>query len=407
LDGAGTVFAIGCWLVGAAGTGIADAPGVTTVVLTGPDTFGLLALPVFMLSAPGGTLLAGSGALDAAFGDGGDWLAPLWANAGAAARRSTKAGTIFSMDNLHGIWLPASNVGCAVWFDPHRHGCHLASVAARPGTGGPKMTNRLRLVAVILCCCLAAGAGARAASSACSEHFAGGQAPDLLNPRLAPGSRALCFRAFAVLHSAATRTALYSAEHLTDARIASARGLPRDSEFHAESALPAEERAELSDYARSGFDRGHMAPSGDMPDAESQQESFSLANMVPQAPKLNRGIWEGIESAVRKLAEREGDIYVVTGPIYQGADLQQVGNVLVPSHVFKAVLNPQRRLAAAYVAKNVDSAPWAAVSMRQLADLTGMDVFPILPDRAKSTMLRLPAPTPHGYQPRRNRGNMP
>ena len=267
------------------------------------------------------------------------------------------------------------------------------------------MQHRLRLVAVVLCC-WSWGAGAQAASSNCPEHFAGGQAPDLLNPRLAQGSRPLCFRAFAVLHSAATRTPLYSAEHLTDARVASARGLPRDSEFHAEPALPDRERAELPDYARSGFDRGHMAPSGDMPDAESQQESFSLANMVPQAPKLNRGIWEGIESAVRKLAEREGDIYIVTGPIYQGTNLQQVGNVLVPTHVFKAVLNPQRQLAAAYVAKNVDSSPWAAVSMRQLADLTGMDVFPLLPDRAKASVLRLPTPTPHGYQSRRNRGVM-
>ena len=270
---------------------------------------------------------------------------------------------------------------------------------------------RFLLLAIVLCAPVLGivwgGAAARAAGSACPEHFAGGQAPDLLNPRLAQGSRALCFRAFAVLHSAATRTALYAAEHLTESRIANARGIPRDSEFHPEPLLPPDERAELSDYARSGFDRGHMAPSGDMPDTESQQESFSLANMVPQAPKLNRGIWEGIESAVRKLAEREGDLYVVTGPIYRGAELQQVGNVLVPSHTFKAVLNPRRMLAAAYVAKNVDDAPWAAITMRQLADLTGMDVFPLLPDRAKSTLLRLPTPTPHGYQSRRNRGASP
>lgn len=233
---------------------------------------------------------------------------------------------------------------------------------------------------------------ALAAATACPEHFADGQAPDLLNPKLTQGARALCYRAFALLHSAATRTALYSAEHLTAARIAAARGLPRDSEFHAEPALPPEERAELQDYARSGYDRGHLAPSGDMPDAEAQQESFSLANMVPQAPKLNRGVWEGIESAVRRLTERRGDLYVVTGPVFQGAALGSVGDVIVPSHVFKAVLDPGRGQAAAYVARNVDAAPWAIITAAQLSDLTGFDVFPSLPARAKTVPMRLPRP---------------
>ena len=34
-----------------------------------------------------------------------------------------------------------------------------------------------------------------------------------------------------------------------------------------------------------------MTPSGDMPDGDAQADSFSLANMVPQTPELNRGVW--------------------------------------------------------------------------------------------------------------------
>lgn len=238
---------------------------------------------------------------------------------------------------------------------------------------------------------------AHAAPTQCPEHFAAGQAPNLLNPRLATGTRALCFQAFAVLHSALTRTPLYSAEHLTADRIDAARGMARTGEFHAETALPPDGRADLADYARSGFDRGHMSPSGDMPDMAAQQESFSLANMVPQAPRLNRGLWEGIESAVRTLAERRGELYVVTGPIFKGDQLATVGHIVVPTYVFKAVLDPRSRRAAAYVTENTDDATWTPVSMAQLADLTGIDVFPALPPRARNVMLRLPTPTPHGY----------
>jgi endonuclease G len=256
---------------------------------------------------------------------------------------------------------------------------------------------KARCITVWVAALLFQGCAAHAAPTPCPEHFAGGQAPDLINPRLAAGTRVLCFTEFAVLHSALTRTPLYSAEHLTAEQIEAARNTPRESEFHAEPRLPPDERAELADYARSGFDRGHMAPSGDMPDPGSQQESFTLANMVPQAPRLNRGLWEGIESAVRTLAERRGELYVVTGPIFKGGQLATVGHVVVPTYVFKAVLDPRRRAAAAYVTENVDDATWTPVSMAQLADLTGIDVFPSLPPRARNAMMRLPTPTPHGY----------
>lgn len=233
------------------------------------------------------------------------------------------------------------------------------------------------------------------AETLCPEHFADGEPPALANARLGVGARALCFEAFAVLHSGATRTPLYSAEHLTAARIAAARETPRVSSFHAEPALPPEEQATLADYARSGWDRGHMAPSGDMPNDQAQQESFSLANIVPQAPQLNRNLWEGMESAIRTLTVRQGELYVVTGPIFQGTDLQALnGRVIIPTHTFKAVLDPLRGRAGAYVALNVNDPTWRVVSMAELQQLTGFDVFPTLPARAKLAALRLPSPAP-------------
>ena len=246
----------------------------------------------------------------------------------------------------------------------------------------------LFLLAVLL-------AGPARAETLCPEQFFGGEPPALVNPRLGVGARALCFEAFAVLHSAATRTPLYSAERLTAERIRAARETPRDSSFHAEPALPEDEQAELFDYARSGWDRGHLAPSGDMPNDAAQQESFSLANIIPQAPQLNRNLWEGMESAIRTLAVRRGELYVVTGPIFGGAELRALnGRVIIPTEVFKAVLDPRRHQAGAYVATNDNDPSWRVVSMAELQRLTGLDVFPTLPAQAKLSALRLPAPTP-------------
>jgi endonuclease G, mitochondrial len=164
---------------------------------------------------------------------------------------------------------------------------------------------------------------AMAASTDCPQHYFGGQAPDFLNEKLATKTQQVCYSGYGLIHSGVTRTPLTSAEHLTRERV-TAPHLERKNEFHADPNIPATDRAELDDYKRSGYDRGHMALSGDMVDEKSQYESFSLANMVPQDSDNNRHLWEGIESTVRDLAKRRGELFIVTGPIFIGSDLKRI-----------------------------------------------------------------------------------
>ncbi|MBK4717583.1 DNA/RNA non-specific endonuclease [Azospirillum sp. YIM DDC1] len=242
-------------------------------------------------------------------------------------------------------------------------------------------------------------ATADAAATACPAHYAGAVAPDLINPKLAAKTRELCYSAFAVLHSGVTRTPLYAVEHLTRDSVAAAKGLerPEASAFHAETALPRDERAELADYKRSGFDRGHMAPNGDMPMAKAQHESFSLANMIPQVGESNRGIWSAIEGATRHLGNTRGEVYVVTGPVFQGSNLQRIGGrVLVPTHVFKAIYDPRRREAAAYLVPNAPGNEYQRISIAELEDVTGIAVFPSISAEAKASPMSLPEPRAPG-----------
>lgn len=229
------------------------------------------------------------------------------------------------------------------------------------------------------------------------EHFAGNAAPVVINRNLAQRTRQIVYEGYAVLHSGVSRTALWSAEHLTASRIDAARAMKRKNAFHAEERLPPDERAELSDYARSGYDRGHLSPSGDMPTENAQQESFSLANMIPQDPKNNQILWQGIEEATRRAATTEGELYVVTGPLFEGGALQRLnGRVLVPTAVYKAIYAPADSQAGAYVTRNAPGMEYQTVSIAELESRSGINLFPSLPQKIKSVKMRLPVPIPHG-----------
>lgn len=248
------------------------------------------------------------------------------------------------------------------------------------------------IAAVALACGLLASNLAFA--SACPGHYVGGQLPEIRNEKLANAARELCYKVFGVMHSGVTRTPLWSAEHLTADNIEAAQDLSRENSFHPEPKLPYGQRAELKDYARSGFDRGHMAPNGDMPDRRSQHESFTLANMVPQDADNNRHVWAGIEQAVRKLAKKEGDLYVITGPAFIGGNLRKVGNVIVPSHLYKVVYSPRQRAGAAYFVENRSDVHYETMSVAQLENRVGINLLPSLTARQKDVMLRLPQVKP-------------
>ena len=118
---------------------------------------------------------------------------------------------------------------------------------------GTKTLIRFLPLALLLAPALAA-----AQDNDCPQFFPGGAPPAFANPRLAQGAVLLCNDGFAVTASAVTRGALWSAEHLTRASVEAARRVPRENRFHPDARLPPGGRAELADYARSGFDRGHM-----------------------------------------------------------------------------------------------------------------------------------------------------
>lgn len=173
----------------------------------------------------------------------------------------------------------------------------------------------------------------------CPEFFPQGRPPVV---PAAPALRELCFSSFALLHSGRTKTPVFVAERLDRRSLTQARNIARTDRFYAEARLPRAERAELEDYRGSGYSRGHMAPAGNMASATSMEQSFSLANMVPQDQTQNAGPWNRVEQDTRKYVMRaQGDVFVFTGPVYGPSPATLgAGSVAVPDYLFKLVYDP-------------------------------------------------------------------
>lgn len=199
-------------------------------------------------------------------------------------------------------------------------------------------------------------------------------------------ARDLCFDAFAVLHSGLRKTPIYAVERLDPEQLLDAQDEVRTNRFFADARLRAAERATLEDYKGSGFDRGHMAPAGDMPTARAMAQSFSLANMVPQVPENNRGVWaKSVEGATRHYVQRSRrTVYVFTGPVFsQSHESIGQGHVWVPSALYKLVYDPQSNRAWAHWVENRDNAPAGKpISYPELVNRTGIEFLPGIQPRS-------------------------
>jgi endonuclease G len=82
--------------------------------------------------------------------------------------------------------------------------------------------------------------------------------------------------------------------------------------FYEEPTLANTQRANFKDYINSGYDRGHLAPDASFDwSEESLASTYSLANIIPQVPKVNRELWVDVEQYARTKAVSLGKLNVI------------------------------------------------------------------------------------------------
>lgn len=165
----------------------------------------------------------------------------------------------------------------------------------------------------------------------------------------------------------------------------------RPNDFRTDPRVPTGS-ATPNDYRKSGYDRGHFAPSADFKfSVDAMSETFFMSNMSPQINAFNAGIWHELEKDVRAWATQKKTIYVVMGPILESG-LKKIGSnkVSVPNRYFKIVFeNIDNPKVLAFLMPNRESylSPENyTVTIDEIEEITGLDFFPDLENHTENVL---------------------
>lgn len=190
-----------------------------------------------------------------------------------------------------------------------------------------------------------------------------------------PNSMLICRTAYVLLHDNDARIAPWVSYTLTAQNVLGCE--PRVNAFSPDQSIPRGQRAELVDYANSGFDTGHMANNADMSwSQQTARESFILSNMAPQLPALNRGAWRQLESATRGWAfSSNHSLTIYTGSVYDLND-RRIGpnGVIIPRAFYKIVINNSTRQSLAFLFphRDIDDFRTVQSTVSEIEMLTGI-----------------------------------
>lgn len=220
------------------------------------------------------------------------------------------------------------------------------------------------------------------ASETCGEHLVKGMPSN-------NSDQVLCRTGYAVGYNYQTKNADWVAYHVTKESVNAQ--FKRSNNFKVDVELPEYAQSTLSDYSKSGYDRGHLAPSAAMDfSQQSMQESFLLSNMSPQLPGFNRVGWRLLEEHVRDLANEYQELYVVTGPIYDGNEASIGDGVVIPSAFYKVVLDPYYNDAIAFIVPHRDVSGSELVNfvttIDDVEERTNLDFFANTNDDIENSM---------------------
>ncbi len=172
--------------------------------------------------------------------------------------------------------------------------------------------------------------------------------------------------------------------------------LSRSDDFREDNSLPKKcYQVDEKDYRGSGYDRGHLMPSGDRTKSKSaNSSSFLMVNVIPQHPSNNREITRELEIYSRKLVNQGFQLYTFAGGNGQIKTINK-GKISVPEYTWKVILvenpNTGEVKTIAVIMPNsekVKKTDWTdyLVTVDKVESITGYDFFAYLSDDVEESI---------------------
>lgn len=128
-------------------------------------------------------------------------------------------------------------------------------------------------------------------------------------------------------------------------------------DFYEDFNIPKRFRANPRDYIRSGYDRGHLSSDASFDySAESLHETYSMSNIAPQTPTLNRNVWIKSEKYERLVAKKLGSLWVINNVEFPKKNNKTIGdsNISVPNKFYKIMYNDEKEFKKCFEFDNID-----------------------------------------------------
>ena len=139
----------------------------------------------------------------------------------------------------------------------------------------------------------------------------------------------------------------------------------------------------INQYIFDPDDRGRLAPMTSFASTPYWEELNNMTNMAPIPSQLRTGSWARLEQAVNELAGTDGELYVISGPLYEISEpfsLSTSGFDGQPSAYFKVVATLEQHAAFIFSSELGLNARYCAqqTTLQRIEQLSGLKLFPSL-----------------------------